>query len=130
MKDALTPCFELSHVLEVFSAKWKGEILWHIREQPRRFNELKRLVGPVSQKMLTTQLRALERDGLVRRTQYAEVPIRVEYSSTALARSVHPLLEEVYQWWSRRWKDVERSRRKYDRATGASPSKRGTRRSG
>jgi len=107
------PCFELTPVLEVFAARWKAEILWHLREGPRRFNELKRLVGPVSQKMLATQLRALERDGLVARKLFFEVPARVEYSSTALARSVHPTLEAVYRWWRVRWPEVERARKRY-----------------
>jgi DNA-binding HxlR family transcriptional regulator len=115
MKDAETPCMELSPVLDVFAARWKAEILWHLRQRPRRFNELRRLVGPVSQKMLAAQLRALERDGLVRREVLVRSPIRVEYSSTALARSIHPLLENVYQWWKRRWKEVERARRQYAR---------------
>jgi DNA-binding HxlR family transcriptional regulator len=115
MKDAETPCMELSPVLDVFAARWKAEILWHLRRRPRRFNELRRLVGPVSQKMLATQLRALERDGLVQRKVLVRAPIRVEYSSTALALSVHPLLEGVYQWWRRRWRDVERARRQYAR---------------
>lgn len=109
-RDAERPCFELSPVLDVFAARWKAEILWHLRDGPRRFNELRRLVAPVSQKMLATQLRALERDGLVTRKQYAEVPARVEYSVTALGRSVYPVLEQVYQWWKRRWKQVERAR--------------------
>ena len=115
MKDADTPCMELTPVLDVFAARWKAEILWHLRARPRRFNELRRLVGPVSQKMLTTQLRALERDGLVQREVLVRSPIRVEYSSTPLAISIHPLLESVYQWWKRRWKDVERARQRYER---------------
>ena len=114
MKNADQPCFELTPVMEVFAAKWKPEILWHLRERPRRFNELKRLVGDVSQKMLTTQLRALVHDGLVRRKQYDEVPARVEYSTTALGRAVYPVLEEVYQWWHKRWREVERARVRSD----------------
>ena len=113
MKDAENPCFELSAVLDVFAARWKAEVLWHLRVGPRRFNELKRLLGPVSQKVLTAQLRALERDGLVRREQFADLPMRVEYSTTPLGRSIYPLLEGVYQWWSHRWSDVERARARH-----------------
>jgi DNA-binding HxlR family transcriptional regulator len=112
VKDADTPCFALSPVLEVFAARWKPEILWHLRRGPRRFNELKRLVAPVSQKMLAAQLRALERDGLVVRKQYPEVPARVEYAATALGTSTHRVLEEVYVWWRDRWPQVERARRR------------------
>lgn len=110
MQDEDTPCFELSPVLDVFAARWKAEILWHLRERPRRFNALRRLVGPVSAKVLASQLRAMERDGLVHREVFAEVPVRVEYRTTALGRSVHPVLEAVYVWWRDHWDDVEAAR--------------------
>jgi len=85
-------------------------MLWHLRSGPRRFNELRRLIPGVSSKMLTQQLRALERDGLVHRTTFHEVPARVEYTATLTAAEVYPILEAVYDWWRTRWPDVEAAR--------------------
>lgn len=113
--DAEHPCFELSSVLEVFAARWKAEILWHLRGGPRRFNALRKAVGSVSQKVLTAQLRALERDGLIARTQYPGAAAHVEYAVTPHGESVYPLLEDVYEWWRSRWQDTERARTAYDR---------------
>ena len=66
--------------LEVIGGKWKCVILWHVRGRVRRFSELRRLIPGATQKMLTAQLRQLERDGLIERKVYAQVPPKVEYS--------------------------------------------------
>ena len=84
--------------LEVIGGKWKCVILWHVRNRVRRFNELRRLIPDASQKMLTTQLRELERDGLIARRVYAEVPPRVEYSITSYGATLSPTLEAMCQW--------------------------------
>lgn len=84
--------------LEVIGGKWKSLILWHLREKTLRFSQLQRRLVPVTQKMLTQQLRDLERDGLVHRQVYAEVPPRVEYSLTDLGRSVIPILNLMCDW--------------------------------
>lgn len=84
--------------LDVISGKWKGVILFRLVEQPRRFNELRRLLPNVSQRVLTTQLRDLEGDGLINRRIFAEVPPRVEYSLTPLGRTLEPLLREMKRW--------------------------------
>ena len=101
----------------VFGARWKPEILWHLRERPRRFNELRCLIASVSQKMLAQQLRELERDGIVTRTQYEEIPVRVEYATTDLGRSLYPLFEEIYQWWTNHDASVEAARASSDQKT-------------
>lgn len=82
----------------VIGGKWKMLLLWHLREDVRRFNELKRLIPGSTQKMLTAQLRELERDGIVRRTVYAQVPPKVEYSLTAHGQSLRPLIEFACAW--------------------------------
>jgi len=82
--------------------KWKIAILWQLRENILRFNELHRaLNGMVSQGVLTTQLRELEKDGLVYREVYKEVPPRVEYSLTELGESFLPIIVEMGKWGQR-----------------------------
>lgn len=84
--------------LAVIGGRWKVPILWHLRYETRRFGELSRKLPGITQKMLTTQLRELERDGIVRRKVYAEVPPRVEYSLTPLGDSLGPLLDALSSW--------------------------------
>lgn len=84
--------------LAVIGGRWKVPILWHLRSDTRRFGELSRRLPGITQKMLTTQLRELERDGIVRRKVYAEVPPRVEYSLTLLGDSLGPLLDALSAW--------------------------------
>ena len=84
--------------MDVLSGKWKSLMLWHLNEGTKRYRELERIVPGVSQKMLTQQLRELERDGLVERRVYAEVPPRVEYGLTELGKSAFPILEMMHQW--------------------------------
>lgn len=82
----------------MISGKWKIYILWLLAERTWRFNELQRQLGDVTQAMLTRQLRELERDGLLVREVFPEVPPRVEYSLSPLGRSLSPLLKKMYQW--------------------------------
>ena len=84
--------------LNLIGGKWKGLILWHLCQKTLRFSQLRRRVAGVTQKMLTQQLRELERDGLVHREVYAEVPPRVEYSMTEKGQTLKPLLGEMCRW--------------------------------
>ena len=84
--------------LEIIGGKWKGVILWHLCYKTLRFSQLRRRLQGVTQKMLTQQLRELERDGLVNRKVYAEVPPRVEYSLTDLGRTLEPTLRQLCDW--------------------------------
>jgi DNA-binding HxlR family transcriptional regulator len=84
--------------LEIIGGKWKSLILWHLRTKTLRFSQLQRRLVNITQKMQTQQLRELERDGLIHREVYAEVPPRVEYSLTDLGISVVPILEQMCAW--------------------------------
>src|SRR5688500_6855346 len=79
--------------LGVIGGRWKVPILWHLLDGKRRFSELRRALGNVTPKMLAQQLRELERDGVVSRKVYAEVPPKVEYSLTARGRSLRPVVD-------------------------------------
>ena len=78
--------------------KWKVLILRDLMPGTKRFGELKKSIGSVSQKVLTAQLRDMEQNGLVHREVYAEVPPRVEYSLTELGRSLEPILDAMRNW--------------------------------
>lgn len=84
--------------LRVIAGKWKPVILWHLNERVWRFNELKREISGITQRMLTQQLRELERDGVVRRKVYSEVPPRVEYSITEFGKTLCPILKLMCKW--------------------------------
>ncbi len=87
--------------LELFGGKWKGIALFHLLDGTLRFNELKRKVGTVTQRMLTKQLRELEENGLISRKVYAEVPPRVEYRLTEKGNSLRPILLALEKWGTR-----------------------------
>lgn len=91
------PC-ALAVMLDRLGGKWKCIILWQVMEGPRRFSELRRRMPAITQKMLTQQLRDLERDGFLTRRVYAEVPPRVEYSATPLALSLRSVLLAMHDW--------------------------------
>ncbi len=82
----------------MISGRWKLEILYLLSHGTRRFGELKRGLPGITQHMLTAQLRALERDGLIKRTVFAEVPPRVEYENTPAARRLRPIFVEIVKW--------------------------------
>ncbi len=84
--------------LEVLGGKWKGLVLFHLKDDKRRFNELRRLIPDVTQRTLTRQLRELEQDGIVRRTIYPEIPPKVEYELTDFGKTLIPILDALYGW--------------------------------
>ena len=84
--------------LQLISSRWKVLILRDLLEGTRRFGELRKSIGPVTQKVLTANLRSMEKDGLLTRKVYAEVPPRVEYTLTELAESFVPILEQMKEW--------------------------------
>jgi len=85
--------------LDLIGGKWKGVVLYHLfKDKELRFNELRRRLPSASQRVLTKQLRELERDGVVRRKVFAEVPPHVEYSLTLFGRSLRPVVKSLEIW--------------------------------
>ena len=95
--DAATKC-PVEVTLGLVGGKWKSLVIWHLCGRTLRFSELSRAMPGVTAKMLTMQLRELETSGLVKRTIFAEVPPRVEYSLTPVGQSLRPILEAMYAW--------------------------------
>lgn len=89
---------DFHRALGMITGKWKGEILWQLVQRKHRFGELQRAIPGVTQHMLTTQLRDLESNGLVKRTVFAEIPPRVEYEMTESARALRPVFDELFRW--------------------------------
>jgi len=88
----------LDVTMHVIGGKWKTIVLWYLRKGSKRFSELRKLIPDITEKMLSMQLKQLEKDGLVSRKVFAEVPPRVEYTLTAHGRTLQPLLEEIAKW--------------------------------
>ncbi|MDX9779244.1 MAG: helix-turn-helix domain-containing protein [Patescibacteria group bacterium] len=84
--------------LKVIGGKWKPLILWHLFEGKVRFNELQRQLQGISQKMLATELRALEQDGIIHREVYPQVPPKVEYWITPYGKSLKTVLSKLADW--------------------------------
>jgi DNA-binding HxlR family transcriptional regulator len=111
-------------VIEVLANKWALFVLAALREQgtPVRFTELRRMLGTVTQKMLTQTLRALERDGLVRRDVYPTVPPRVEYSITPLGVGIGELTNAVGEWAQSHARTILAARADYDERAALAPT--------
>ena len=92
------PACPVETTLTLIGDKWKVLILRDLLTGTKRFGELKKSVGNISQKVLTAQLRAMEESGLLTRTVYAEVPPRVEYTLTELGESLKPILDAMLNW--------------------------------
>ena len=98
MKEELNTNCPVSATLQLIGGKYKALLLWHLSSGVLRFNELRRLVPEATPKMLTQQLRELERDSLITRTVYPVVPPKVEYALTERGRSLFPILQAMYVW--------------------------------
>src|SRR5271163_2038242 len=105
-----TDCRAVSSVLARVGDKWSVLIIMLLSDGPRRFNEIKRMVGGISQRMLTLTLRGLERDGLVTRTVFPTIPPRVDYELTDLGRSLWPPVQSLNAWAMTHIADIEHSR--------------------
>lgn len=93
----MEPC-PIERGMRVIGGKWKSSILWHLKDEPMRFNELARQLGGASRKMVNQRLKEMEESGLVRRKVMSERPIAVSYSITRFGRSALRVLEELKDW--------------------------------
>jgi DNA-binding HxlR family transcriptional regulator len=107
-------CRAVSEVLSRVGDKWTVLVVWTLGDGSKRFNELRKALGSISQRMLTLTLRALERDGLVTRTVFPTIPPRVDYELTALGRSLLDPVSELGSWARRNRRAIENARHRFD----------------
>ncbi|MDE7284214.1 MAG: helix-turn-helix transcriptional regulator [Lachnospiraceae bacterium] len=96
-KDELPEC-PVATTVSIIGSKWKLLIIRNLLARPWRFNELKKDLEGISQKVLTDSLRSMEEDGIIIRTVYPEVPPRVEYALSELGESMRPILDAMQKW--------------------------------
>ena len=126
-------CRAVGDVLARIGDKWSVLVVTRLGAGALRFNELRRTIGGISQRMLTLTLRGLERDGLVTRTVYPTIPPRVDYALTPLGRDLLTPVAALGQWAIRNQPKIARAREQFDRscaANGKPPLKRRSQRSG
>ena len=107
-------CRGVADVLSRVGDKWSVLVIMLLGDRPRRFNELKRMIGGISQRMLTLTLRGLERDGLVTRTVFPTVPPRVDYELTDLGRGLSEPVKALGAWAHAHQPDIQTARHNYD----------------
>jgi len=126
-------CRAVSDVLARVGDKWSVLVVSRLGDGPLRFNELRRSIGGISQRMLTLTLRGLERDGLITRTAFATIPPRVDYALTPLGRDLLVPVSALGAWAIRNQPKIARAREAFDGncvANGKPPIGRGGKRSG
>jgi len=107
-------CSGVADVLSRIGDRWSVLVIMLLGDRPRRFNELKRMVGGISQRMLTLTLRGLERDGLVTRTVFPTVPPRVDYELTDLGRGLSEPVKALGAWAHAHQPDIQTARQNFD----------------
>jgi len=112
--DAYSPDCPSRQVLDRIGDKWTTLIILLLKDEPQRFSQLRRQIRGISQKMLTQTLRNLERDGLIYRTMYPEIPPRVEYSLTPLGRTLYEPILAIVDWAQAHINEVLSARDRYD----------------
>ena len=110
-------CRAVSEVLSRVGDKWTILVVGELGHGPKRFNEIRRALGSISQRMLTLTLRALERDGLVTRTVFPTIPPRVDYELTKLGRSLLEPVSGIGLWARQNRQAIQDARRKFDAST-------------
>jgi DNA-binding HxlR family transcriptional regulator len=126
-------CRAVGDVLSRVGDKWSVLVVSRLGDGPKRFNELRREIGGISQRMLTLTLRGLERDGLITRTVFPTVPPRVDYELTALGRDLLNPVSALGAWAIRNQPKIARAREQFDgicEAKGKTPPRRETSRTG
>ena len=114
-----TDCRTVTEILSRVGDKWSVQVVVQLGTGPKRFNELRRIVDGISQRMLTLTLRGLERDGLVTRTVYHTIPPRVDYQLTGLGCSLLKTVRGLGQWAIQNRDEILEARRRFDDADAA-----------
>ena len=117
-------CVAVREVLSRVGDKWSVQVIVLLGEGTKRFTELKRAIEGISQRMLTLTLRALERDGLVTRTVYPDVPLRVDYILTPLGRTLLTPVETIAAWAQDHRQEIQRARDTFDERAAATRARR------
>ncbi len=117
-------CMAVREVLDLVGDKWSVLVVKVLSERPMRFNELRRSIDGISQRMLTLTLRGLERDGLVRRTVHPTVPPQVEYALTDLGRTLEAPIQGLAEWADENRAALQRARDRFDAAEAKRARKR------
>jgi DNA-binding HxlR family transcriptional regulator len=112
-------CRAVSSVLARVGDKWSVLVIVLLGDGSKRFNEIKRMIGGISQRMLTLTLRGLERDGLVKRTQFPTIPPRVDYELTQLGLSLWEAVKPLSAWAQGHVKHISRARAAFDKKINA-----------
>jgi DNA-binding HxlR family transcriptional regulator len=112
-------CRNVASVLARVGDKWSVFVIMMLRDGPKRFNEIKRMIGGISQRMLTLTLRGLERDGLVTRTVFPTIPPRVDYELTDLGRGLSKPVIALGQWAVEHQTEIQDARMRFDLRNGA-----------
>jgi DNA-binding HxlR family transcriptional regulator len=126
-------CRAISDILARVGDKWSVLVVSRLGDKPFRFNELRRSIGGISQRMLTLTLRGLERDGLVTRTAFPTIPPRVDYALTPLGRDLLMPVSALGEWATRNQTKIAHAREQFDgicEASGKPPLRRDVRRTG
>ena len=103
-RNAVDPCLEpcpIEKGMRIIGGKWTGSILWHLKDEPVRFNDLSRMIAGASKKMISARLRQLEANGLIKRSVIDTAPVSVEYSITELGASALGFLDGLREWSER-----------------------------
>jgi DNA-binding HxlR family transcriptional regulator len=112
-------CRGVASILARIGDKWSVFVIMMLGDGPKRFNEIKRKISGISQRMLTLTLRGLERDGLVTRTVFPTIPPRVDYELTELGRGLCQPVEELGRWAIEHQAEIEDARAQFDRRNDA-----------
>ncbi len=118
-----TDCRTVTEILSRVGDKWSVQLVVQLGGGPKRFNELRRLVNGISQRMLTLTLRGLERDGLVTRTVYPTIPPRVDYQLTGLGCSLLKTVRGLGEWAIENRDEILDARRRFDAAGHDEPDR-------
>ncbi len=98
--DLINPNCSVYDVMNIIGGKWKIDIIYHLGEKTLRFGELKKSLVPITQQMLSKQLKELENDDIVKRKVYSVIPPKVEYSLTETGKSLNPVIQSILKWAS------------------------------